>query len=61
MRARIAHWWRTDPFLLRRYPAREYRVMAEMRERMVKEHNDQIEAAKHGGLPVDRPKSKSDF
>jgi len=35
--------------------------MAEMRERMVKEHNDQIEAAKHGGLPVDKPKSKSDW
>jgi hypothetical protein len=28
--------------------------MAEMRERMVKEHNDQIEAAKHG-IPVENP------
>jgi len=35
--------------------------MAEMRERMVKEHNEQIEDAKHGGLPRDKPKSKSDW
>ena len=52
MRAVVAHHWRIDTFVLRRYPAREYRVMAEARERMVTEHNEAIERAKHGGLPL---------
>lgn len=59
MRALIAHHWGVDPFVLRRYPAREYRVMAEARERMVKEHNEAIKAAQQGGLPPQKKPGKS--
>lgn len=51
MRAVVAHHWRIDPYRLRSYPAREYRVMAEARERMVREHNEAVEAAKSGIPP----------
>jgi hypothetical protein len=55
VRGVVAHHWGVDTFILRRYPAREYRLMAEVRERMVKEHNDQIERARQG-LPSDEKK-----
>ena len=51
MRAVVAHHWRVDPFILRSYPAREFRVMAEARERMVREHNEAIKAAQAGIPP----------
>jgi hypothetical protein len=59
VRAVVAHHWRLDPFALRRYPAREFRVMAEARDRMVREHNEQVERAQSGGLaPTPKPRKK---
>ena len=59
MRAIVAHHWRVDTFVLRRDPAREYRVMAEARERMVKEHNEAVERANNRGLsPADKKPRK---
>lgn len=46
-----------DPFRLRSYPAREYRVMAQVRERMVREHNEQVERAQQG-LPPQQPQPR---
>lgn len=60
----VAHYWRVDPFVLRRYAVRDYRLMAELRERMVKEQNDAIERARQGLPPAEktpREKSKQDF
>lgn len=55
----VAHHWRLDPHRLGAYPARQYRMMAEIRERMVREHNEAIERAKQGGLaPEKKPKAK---
>jgi len=57
----VAHFWHTDTFRLRSYPAREYRMMAEARNRMIQAENEALERAKHGGLPVEKtpgPKSK---
>ena len=59
MRALVAHHWRIDTFALRKYPAREYRVMAEARERMVKEHNEAVERDRNRGLsPADKKPRK---
>ena len=56
----IAHWWNTTPPALRHLSVREFRLMAEFRDRKTKAEQDAYDAARLGAptpgrAPADRP------